>query len=153
MTTFVDVAIGDLFIGKNGRAVFVKDYLDKHPGKHPVYSASLEQPFGHVDTYDYDGDEYGGSLLTWVMNGYGGRVQEISGKFSANRDRVCENDGTRRTASPDRDYAGSSARGTRASARRAGNDRESSRERRVTRCDSPTYSGNPGFEAARRVLR
>lgn len=82
MTTFVDVGVGELFVGRNGKAIFVKDYLDEHPGEHRVYSASLEKPFGHVDTWDYDG-----TYLTWVMNGYGGRVQEVSGKFSANRDR------------------------------------------------------------------
>jgi hypothetical protein len=82
VTTFVDVAIGELFDGQNGRAVFIKNYLDKHPGPYPVYSASLVKPFGYVDTFDYEGH-----MLTWVMNGYGGRVQEVSGKFSANRDR------------------------------------------------------------------
>ncbi len=82
MTAFTDVAVGELFVGQNGRAVFIKNYLDKHPGPHPVYSASLVGPFGYVDTFDHDGD-----MLTWVMNGYGGRVQEVSGKFSANRDR------------------------------------------------------------------
>jgi hypothetical protein len=82
VTTFTDVAVGDLFTGQNGKAVFVKDYVDKNPGPFPVYSASLVKPFGYIDTYDYEG-----SLLTWVMNGYGGRVQEVSGRFSANRDR------------------------------------------------------------------
>ncbi|HEX4516059.1 MAG TPA: restriction endonuclease subunit S [Polyangiaceae bacterium] len=82
MTTFTDVAVSDLFEGRNGKAIFVKDYLDKHPGKYPVYSASLEKPFGFVDSFDFDG-----TFLTWVMNGYGGRVREVSGKFSANRDR------------------------------------------------------------------
>lgn len=82
MTTFGEIEIGDLFDGQNGHPRFIKDYLDKHPGEFPVYSASLEAPFGHVDTFDYDGHH-----LTWVMNGYGGRVQEVSGRFSANRDR------------------------------------------------------------------
>jgi hypothetical protein len=81
-TALTDVAVGDLFEGQNGKAVFIKDYLHKHPGPHPVYSASLEEPFGHVDTFDYEGN-----MLTWVLNGYGGRVQEVSGKFSASRDR------------------------------------------------------------------
>jgi hypothetical protein len=82
MSRFADILVGELFEGRNGRAVFVKNYLDRHPGDFPVYSASLERPFGCVDTFDYEG-----TYLTWVMNGYGGRVQEISGKFSANRDR------------------------------------------------------------------
>lgn len=82
MTTYVDVPIGRLFRGQNGHPRFIHDYLDAHPGQHPVYSASLTQPFGFVETYDYDG-----TYLTWVMNGYGGRVREVSGRFSANRDR------------------------------------------------------------------
>lgn len=82
MSVFTEIAVGDMFVASNGRAVFVRNYLEKHPGPYPVYSASLATPFGHVDTFDYDGD-----YLTWVMNGYGGRIQEVSGKFSANRDR------------------------------------------------------------------
>lgn len=82
MTKFTDVEVGDLFVGHNGHPKFVRNYLDAHPGPFAVYSASLEKPFGHVDTFDYEGPH-----LTWVMNGYGGRVQEVSGKFSANRDR------------------------------------------------------------------
>ncbi len=82
MTKFIDVAVGELFEGRNGHQRYVRNYLDKHPGEHPVYSASLEKPFGFIDSFDYEGD-----YLTWVMNGYGGRVQEVSGKFSANRDR------------------------------------------------------------------
>jgi hypothetical protein len=82
MTKCVDVAIGDLFEGRNGHPRFIRDYMDEHGGPHPVYSASLTRPFGFVDTYDYEG-----TYLTWVMNGYGGRVQEVTGRFSANRDR------------------------------------------------------------------
>jgi restriction endonuclease S subunit len=82
MTTYIEVPIGELFEGRNGQAKFINDYLDAHPGKNPVYSASLTRPFGFIDTFDYDG-----RYLTWVMNGYGGRVREVSGRFSANRDR------------------------------------------------------------------
>lgn len=82
MTGFVDVEIGEIFTAVNGKAKFIRDYIDKNSGDHPVYSASLLKPFGTVREFDYDGD-----YLTWVMNGYGGRVQRISGKFSANRDR------------------------------------------------------------------
>ena len=82
MTRYMEVPIGELFDTVNGRAVFIKDYLDANSGIYPVYSASLTKPFGHVDSYDFDGH-----FLTWIMNGYGGRVREVSGKFSANRDR------------------------------------------------------------------
>lgn len=81
MTT-TDVAISDLFRLVGGDAKFIRDYMDKRGGPHPVYSASLAQPFGYVDEFDYEG-----TYLSWVMNGYGGRVQELSGRFSINRDR------------------------------------------------------------------
>ncbi|MFE1728698.1 hypothetical protein ACFW6X_00845 [Streptomyces bacillaris] len=82
MTTYAEFPIGDLFEAANGRAKFIRDYMDAHPGPHPVFSASLVKPFGHVDEYEFEG-----RFLTWVMNGYGGRVQEVNGQFSANRDR------------------------------------------------------------------
>jgi hypothetical protein len=82
VTEYAELAIGELLEASNGRAKFIKDYIDAHPGPHPVYSASLTKPFGYVDEF-----EYSGTFLTWVMNGYGGRVQEVTGNFSANRDR------------------------------------------------------------------
>jgi restriction endonuclease S subunit len=82
MTKFTEVAIGELFEGKNGHPRFITTYIEEHPGPYPVYSASLLSPFGSIATFDFEG-----TYLTWVMNGYGGRVQEIAGRFSANRDR------------------------------------------------------------------
>ncbi|WP_367190102.1 hypothetical protein [Burkholderia sp. Ed8] len=82
MAEYIEISIGDLFGAVNGRPKFIKDFIDSHPGCHPVYSASLTKPFGYVDEFEYEGH-----YLTWVMNGYGGRVQEIRGRFSANRDR------------------------------------------------------------------
>lgn len=82
MTEYAEIPIGELFETVNGRAKFIKNYVDAHPGTYPIYSASLTRPFGYVDDFDFDG-----TFLTWVMNGYGGRVQEVSGQFSANRDR------------------------------------------------------------------
>ena len=82
MSSFTEIMVGDLFVGENGRPQFIKSYVDEHPGPYPVYSASLARPFGFIDTFDYDG-----TYLTWVLNGYGGRVQEVSARFSANRDR------------------------------------------------------------------
>jgi hypothetical protein len=82
LTQYREVAIGELFEAQNGKAKFIRDYMDAHPGDKPVYSASLVRPFGHVDSFDYDGP-----FLTWIMNGYGGRVQEVRGRFSVTRDR------------------------------------------------------------------
>jgi hypothetical protein len=78
----VEIPISDLFTPVGGEAKFIRDHMDKHLGPHPVYSASLAQPFGYVDEFKYNG-----TYLSWVMNGYGGRVQELKGCFSTNRDR------------------------------------------------------------------
>lgn len=82
MTNYLEVAIGDLFSPMGGKSRYIRDYMDVHPGEYPVYSASLMKPFGFVDEFDFEG-----TYLTWVMNGYAGRVQELNGRFAANRDR------------------------------------------------------------------
>ena len=82
MTGYREVPVGDLFEARSGKPKYIRDYIDANPGPHPVYSASLIKAFGYTDAYDYEGPH-----LTWVMNGYGGRVQEVEGKFSATRDR------------------------------------------------------------------
>lgn len=82
MTDYKEVAIGDLFEAQSGKPKYIRDYMDANPGDFPVYSASLARPFGFVDSFDYDG-----AYLTWVMNGYGGRVQQVEGRFAATRDR------------------------------------------------------------------
>jgi hypothetical protein len=82
MTEFIEVPIGEFLNAQSGRPKFILDYIEAHPGSYPVYSASLTEPFGYIDKFDYDG-----RYLTWVMNGYGGRVQEVAGRFSATRDR------------------------------------------------------------------
>lgn len=77
-----EATLGQFFHAVGGSPKFIRDYLAAHPGPFPVYSASIIRPFGAVDEYAYEG-----RYLTWVMNGYGGRMQEIEGKFSVNRDR------------------------------------------------------------------
>lgn len=82
MTNFVEVPLSEFFIFKGGQAKFIRDYIEKNRGDFPVYSASLLNPFGFINEFQYEGRH-----LTWVMNGYGGRMQEVDGKFSINRDR------------------------------------------------------------------
>lgn len=82
MSDFREVRIGELFNPIGGKPIYIRSYVEEHPGKYPVYSASLTAPFGWIDTCDFDG-----SFLTWVMNGYGGRMEITRGKFSTNRDR------------------------------------------------------------------
>lgn len=82
MTKYIEVALEDFFRLVPGRPRHTRNAMEKNPGPHPVYSAGLLKPFGHIATHDHEGP-----LLTWVMNGYGGRMQEIGGCFSATRDR------------------------------------------------------------------
>jgi hypothetical protein len=82
MTVYADVALEDFFRLLQGRPRHTLSRMEAAPGPYPVYSASLLKPFGHIATYDHHGP-----ALTWVMNGYGGRMQEVAGPFSATRDR------------------------------------------------------------------
>ena len=82
MSGRVLIAVSELFVPTGGRTLYTRAYIDLHPGRYAVYSASLTGPFGHIDSYDYDG-----RFLTWCMNGYAGRIEVIDGKFSATRDR------------------------------------------------------------------
>lgn len=82
MTEYTEVALEDLFHLVQGKPRHTLGRMEEAPGPYPVYSASLLKPFGHIATYDHRGP-----LLTWVMNGYGGRMQEVGGFFSATRDR------------------------------------------------------------------
>jgi hypothetical protein len=82
VSRFAEIPVGELFAARGGNPTFVRDYFDAHPGAFPVYSASLAGPFGFIDSWDYQGRH-----LTWVMNGYGGRVREVAGQFSLTRDR------------------------------------------------------------------
>lgn len=82
MTKYTDVAIEDFFRLIQGKPRHTLGRMEAAPGQYPVYSASLLKPFGRIATHDHQGP-----LLTWVMNGYAGRMQEIDGPFSATRDR------------------------------------------------------------------
>lgn len=82
MTKYTDVALEDFFCLVQGRPRHTHVSIGNAKGPYPVYSASLLKPFGFINTFDHCGP-----LLTWVMNGYAGRVQEVAGQFSATRDR------------------------------------------------------------------
>jgi len=82
MSTSRSFRVSDFFTPTNGHPRYIRDYVDANPGIYPVYSAALETPFGFIDDFDYVGDH-----LSWVMNGYGGRMRLLKGPFSANRDR------------------------------------------------------------------
>lgn len=57
--------------------VISKIYINTHKGEYPVYSTQLDEPFGYIDTYTYDGE-----YLIWNTDGLGGYIRHIKGKFS-----------------------------------------------------------------------
>jgi type I restriction enzyme M protein len=77
-----NIEVGELFTPVRGKSIYTRAYGDKNAGEYPVYSASLTAPLCFINSYDFDGE-----YLTWTANGYGGRLQIISGKFSVNGDR------------------------------------------------------------------
>jgi restriction endonuclease S subunit len=77
-----NVSVGELFKPARGKSAYTRAYGDLNAGEFPVYSASLAAPLCFINTFDYNG-----TYLTWTANGYGGRIQIISGKFSVNGDR------------------------------------------------------------------
>ena len=79
---FKNFLVSDLFEVERGKSLYTRAYADKHAGKYPVYSASLAAPLCYINKHDYNGQ-----YLTWTTNGYGGRIQIISDKFSINGDR------------------------------------------------------------------
>lgn len=92
-------AVSDLFTLARGKSVYTRAYADENPGPYPVYSASLRAPLCHVSTFDHEG-----TFLTWTTNGYGGRIQVISGKFSINGDRGIFFPKSKLPAVPDLNY-------------------------------------------------
>lgn len=82
MQTSRDITLGELFTADRGKSKLTRAFLEKHPGEYPVYSAAVSLPLGFTDTFDYQGP-----VLSFTMNGYGGRVRVIEGKFSINADR------------------------------------------------------------------
>ncbi len=82
MQRYKNFLVSDIFLPTRGKSLYTRSYAELNPGVYPVYSASLTAPLCYINTYDYEG-----SYLSWTTNGYGGRIQIISGKFSINADR------------------------------------------------------------------
>ncbi|MBD7913048.1 restriction endonuclease subunit S [Clostridium cibarium] len=60
------------FISENH--MYTKAYINEHRGKYPVYSATIGQPFGYIETYDFENIDvlvvvnYGGSGNTYIIH-------------------------------------------------------------------------------------
>ena len=74
--------INQLFHVIMGDGKYTSFYGHENPGKYPIYSAALSTPLTHTNTFDHDGN-----FLSWTANGYAGRISELSGQFSINKDR------------------------------------------------------------------
>ena len=54
--------------------LFTKTYINSHKGKYPVYSATLGEPYGYIDTYAFEDKKvlvvvnYGNSGSTYIIN-------------------------------------------------------------------------------------
>lgn len=72
----VRIDFNELFSMERGK-VISKIFLNENPGEYPVYSTQLDQPFGFIDTYMYDGE-----YLIWNTDGLGGYIRYVNGKFS-----------------------------------------------------------------------
>lgn len=72
----VKIDFEELFDIERGK-VISKSYINKNLGEYPVYSTQIDTPFGHINSYMYDG-----CYLIWNTDGLGGFIRKIEGKFS-----------------------------------------------------------------------
>lgn len=70
------IDFGKLFKIKRGK-VISRAYINENPGEYPVYSTQLDEAFGYIDNYMYDGE-----YLIWNTDGLGGYIRLVDGKFS-----------------------------------------------------------------------
>ncbi|WP_157757353.1 restriction endonuclease subunit S [Mesomycoplasma dispar] len=74
-------SIGEITKLTRGNGKLTKKFIEKNPGKFPVYSGSTinNGEIGKISTYDFEGE-----FLTWTIDGYAGTVFYRNEKFSAN---------------------------------------------------------------------
>ncbi|MDN9634518.1 restriction endonuclease subunit S [Clostridioides difficile] len=73
---FKKVKFNDIFNLKRGK-VISKEYIHNNKGDFPVYSTQLDDVFGYINDYIYDG-----KYLIWNTDGLAGYTRIIDGKFS-----------------------------------------------------------------------
>ena len=78
LENFKDINVEDIFEVKKGFNKYTKAYGQQHTGEYPVYSGSNVAPFMHINTFDYDG-----KYLSWIVDGFAGHMEVLTGKFSA----------------------------------------------------------------------
>lgn len=73
---FKKIKFNDMFDLKRGQ-VISKEYIHKNKGEYPVYSTQVDDVFGSINSYMYDG-----KYLIWNTDGLAGYIRIIDGKFS-----------------------------------------------------------------------
>ncbi len=70
------IDFNEMFELKRGQ-IISKEYINIHKGEYPVYSTQVEEAFGYIDSYMYDG-----KYLIWNTDGLAGYIKIMDGKFS-----------------------------------------------------------------------
>lgn len=72
--------INDIFylIGENHK--FTEDFIYKNQGEYPIYSATLDKPYGYCNSFEYDKE-----IILIVNYGDAGKTRLISGKYNIGR--------------------------------------------------------------------
>lgn len=84
MSKIIEKRISDIcdIISENHK--YTKEYINKHEGRYPIYSATLSKPFGYIDEYTYSDD-----MLMVAKYGNPGNTYMVENcKFSVGRN-VC----------------------------------------------------------------
>lgn len=80
---FKEVKISDICDIISENHTYTKEYINTHNGEYPVYSATIDEPFGYIDNYDFDEE-----LLIVVNYGDSGKTYFVNGKYCIGRN-VC----------------------------------------------------------------
>lgn len=72
----ISIEFEKLFEIERGQ-VISRAYINKNQGEFPVYSTQLDEPFGYIDSYMYEGQ-----YLIWNTDGLGGYIRLVDNKFS-----------------------------------------------------------------------
>ena len=76
MAKIEHIPFNDIFELERGNIISNK-YINSNSGEYPVYSTQLDEEFGFINTYMYDG-----KYLLWNTDGLAGYIRLVDGKFS-----------------------------------------------------------------------
>lgn len=80
---YQEYRVSDLFSYVSGNIIYNKSYCNAHKGEFPVYTATIGNPIGRINSY-----EYSGQYLSWTVDGVNsGTVEILEGKFNTGNGR------------------------------------------------------------------